>query len=44
MNEILGEEVAQHVILKVVKDGSDVGAALVAASYSSHGVDTAQLP
>ena len=34
--DILGEEVAQYVILKVTEDGSGIGAALLAASYSSH--------
>ncbi|XP_050216926.1 hexokinase-3-like, partial [Mercurialis annua] len=34
-NELLGEEVAQHVILKATEDGSGIGAALLAASYSS---------
>ncbi|XP_043693431.1 hexokinase-3-like [Telopea speciosissima] len=36
--EILGEEMAQHVILKVTEDGSGIGAALLAASYSSPNV------
>ncbi|KAJ4840794.1 hypothetical protein Tsubulata_023886 [Turnera subulata] len=35
LNEILGEEVAQHVSLKVTEDGSGIGAALLAATYSS---------
>ncbi|XP_026417960.1 hexokinase-3-like [Papaver somniferum] len=35
MTEILGEEVAQHVILRVSEDGSGIGAALLAASHSS---------
>ncbi|WCJ36850.1 Hexokinase [Euphorbia peplus] len=43
LNEILGEEIAQHVILKVSEEGSGIGAALLAASYSSYGVDTVQL-
>ncbi|XP_042481311.1 hexokinase-3-like [Macadamia integrifolia] len=33
--EILGEEMAQHVILKVTEDGSGIGAALLAAAYST---------
>lgn len=33
--EILGEEIAPHVILKATEDGSGIGAALLAASYSS---------
>lgn len=43
LNEILGEDVAQHVILKVTEDGSGIGAALLAAAYSSYNVDTVQL-
>ncbi|KAK7307916.1 hypothetical protein VNO77_41392 [Canavalia gladiata] len=35
LNEILGEDIARHVILKVTEDGSAIGAALLAASYSS---------
>ena len=35
LNEILGEDIAKHVILKVTEDGSGIGAALLAASYSS---------
>lgn len=42
--EILGEEAVQHVILKVMEDGSGVGAALLAASNSSEDVDTVQMP
>ncbi|XP_022988075.1 hexokinase-3-like isoform X2 [Cucurbita maxima] len=34
--EILGEEIALHVILKPTEDGSGIGAALLAASYSSY--------
>lgn len=34
--EILGEEVAQNVILRVTEDGSGIGAALLAAAYSSN--------
>lgn len=33
--EILGEEIAPFVILKVTEDGSGIGAALLAAAYSS---------
>lgn len=40
MIEILGEEAAQHVILRVMEDGSGIGAALLAASNSSGDVDT----
>lgn len=39
LNEILGEDVAKHVILKVTEDGSGIGAALLAASHSSYNVD-----
>lgn len=39
LNDILGEDVAKHVILKVTEDGSGIGAALLAASYSSYNVD-----
>ncbi|XLR22716.1 hypothetical protein HN51_068963 [Arachis hypogaea] len=35
LNEILGEEIAKHVIIKVTEDGSGIGTALLAASYSS---------
>ncbi|KAK4741980.1 hypothetical protein SAY87_025568 [Trapa incisa] len=35
MIEILGEDLAQHVILKVMEDGSGIGAALLAASNSA---------
>lgn len=35
LNEILGLDIAKHVILKVTEDGSGIGAALLAASYSS---------
>ncbi|PKI57720.1 hypothetical protein CRG98_021787 [Punica granatum] len=41
--EILGEEVAQHVILRETEDGSGIGAALLAASNSSRNVDTVQM-
>lgn len=34
LNEILGEDIAKHVILNVTEDGSGIGAALLAASYS----------
>ncbi|XP_021677454.1 hexokinase-4 isoform X2 [Hevea brasiliensis] len=43
LNEILGEDIAQHVILKATEDGSGVGAAIIAASYSSYTVDSVQL-
>ncbi|TKY67802.1 Hexokinase-3 protein [Spatholobus suberectus] len=42
LNEILGEDIAKHVILKVTEDGSGIGAALLAASHSSYNVDTVQ--
>ncbi|KAH7515176.1 hypothetical protein JRO89_XSUnG0165100 [Xanthoceras sorbifolium] len=42
LTEILGEDIAQHVILKVTEDGSGIGAALLAASHSSYTVDTVQ--
>ncbi|XP_044483670.1 hexokinase-3-like isoform X2 [Mangifera indica] len=35
LTEILGEEIAQHVILKETEDGSGIGAAILAATYSS---------
>ncbi|CAL1391051.1 unnamed protein product [Linum trigynum] len=35
LNEILGEDVAQHVVLRTTEDGSCVGAALLAALHSS---------
>ena len=43
LNEILGEDVAQHVILKVTEDGSGIGGALLAAANSSSSVDNVQL-
>ncbi|KAK2987278.1 hypothetical protein RJ640_024641 [Escallonia rubra] len=43
VREILGEDVAQHVILKVMEDGSGIGAALLAASHSASSVDSVQL-
>ncbi|XP_054798881.1 hexokinase-3-like [Prosopis cineraria] len=39
LNDILGEDIAKHIILKVTEDGSGIGAALLAASYSSYNVD-----
>jgi len=42
LNEILGEDVAHHVILKVTEDGSGTGGALLAAAYSSGSVDNVQ--
>ncbi|XVF12101.1 hypothetical protein REPUB_Repub08aG0085200 [Reevesia pubescens] len=42
-HEILGEDIAQHVILKVTEDGSGTGAAVLAASHSSRSVDNVQL-
>jgi len=39
--EILGEEFSPYVVLQVTEDGSGIGAALIAASYSSsEAVDT----
>lgn len=35
MVEILGEDIARHVILKVTDDGPGIGAALLAAAHSS---------
>ncbi|KAL2329197.1 hypothetical protein Fmac_022624 [Flemingia macrophylla] len=43
LNEILGEDIAKHVILKVTEDGSGIGAALLAASHSSYNLDTVQM-
>lgn len=47
LHEILGEDIAQHVILKVTEDGSGTGAALLAAAaasaHSSKSVDNIQL-
>ncbi|KAK4791481.1 hypothetical protein SAY86_031894 [Trapa natans] len=43
VDEILGGEVAQHVILKAVDDGPGIGAALLAARNSPEDVDTAQM-
>lgn len=40
--DILGDDIAQHVTLKVTEDGSGIGAALLAASHSSYSVDTVQ--
>ncbi|KAG6671297.1 hypothetical protein I3843_Q002400 [Carya illinoinensis] len=36
--EILGEDIAPHVILKVIEDGPGIGAALLAATYSKDSV------
>jgi hexokinase len=35
VDEILGDEIASTVSLKVMEEGSGIGAALLAASYSS---------
>lgn len=43
VNEILGEEVAHHVILKAMEDGSGIGAALLAALNSSGDADAVQM-
>ncbi|KAK6937189.1 Hexokinase, C-terminal [Dillenia turbinata] len=39
LDEILGEDISQHVTLQVTEDGSGVGAALLAACHSSNSVD-----
>ncbi|KAL0370329.1 UNVERIFIED_CONTAM: Hexokinase-3 [Sesamum angustifolium] len=45
MEEILGEDVAPYVVIKMTKDGSGIGAALLAASHSaSSTVDRVGLP
>ncbi|CAA2987001.1 hexokinase-3-like [Olea europaea subsp. europaea] len=44
MSQILGEEIAPSVIIKVMEDGSGIGAALLAASHSTSSVDTIQIP
>ncbi|KAI3419095.1 uncharacterized protein J3R85_013446, partial [Psidium guajava] len=49
LREILGEDVARHVILKVTEDGSGLGAALLAAALHSstpppNTVDSVQMP
>jgi hexokinase len=36
LREMLGEEVLSSVVIKPVDDGSGIGAALLAASYSQH--------
>ncbi|KAK9072813.1 hypothetical protein SSX86_009248 [Deinandra increscens subsp. villosa] len=41
--EILGEEIAPYVILKMMEDGSGIGAAMLAASNSARSVDTVQV-
>ncbi|XP_027180725.1 hexokinase-3-like isoform X1 [Coffea eugenioides] len=38
--DILGEDISSHVVLKVMEDGSGMGAAVLAAAYSSSGQDT----
>ncbi|KAI4368630.1 hypothetical protein MLD38_017167 [Melastoma candidum] len=40
LEEILGEDIARHVVLQVTEDGSGIGAALVAAAHSSTAVHT----
>ncbi|KAA8528062.1 hypothetical protein F0562_035069 [Nyssa sinensis] len=42
ITEILGEDISQHVILKVTEDGSGIGPALVAAAHSAPVVDSVQ--
>nr|XP_043613414.1 hexokinase-3 [Erigeron canadensis] len=41
--EILGEEISPYVTLKVMEDGSGIGAAMLAASNSTRSVDTVQV-
>ncbi|KAK1402782.1 Phosphotransferase [Heracleum sosnowskyi] len=41
--EILGDDISPYVTLKVMEDGSGIGAALLAASHSAPSVDTVQL-
>ncbi|XP_075076999.1 hexokinase-3-like isoform X1 [Nicotiana tabacum] len=43
MKEILGEEISSNVILRVMEDGSGIGAALLAAANSASEVDRVQL-
>lgn len=43
MVEILGEDVAEHVILNVMEDGSGIGASLLAASHASIDRDAVQM-
>ncbi|GLT51042.1 hypothetical protein SLA2020_244890 [Shorea laevis] len=44
LTEILGEDMAQHVVLRPVEDGPGIGAALLAASQSTQSVDSVQQP
>lgn len=41
--EILGQEMAPHVVLRISEDGSGIGAALLAASHSSYAIDGSRL-
>ncbi|KAI3414665.1 Phosphotransferase [Psidium guajava] len=43
MVEILGEDAAEQVILKVMEDGSGIGASLLAALHASSNPDAAQM-
>ncbi|KAL3530010.1 hypothetical protein ACH5RR_009332 [Cinchona calisaya] len=43
ITDILGEDISSQVVLKVMEDGSGIGAALLAASYSASSQDTLQL-
>ncbi|KAI6669594.1 hypothetical protein NL676_004479 [Syzygium grande] len=43
MVEILGEDVAKHVIFNVMEDGSGIGASLLAASHASNDPDAVQM-
>ncbi|XP_057500171.1 hexokinase-3-like [Actinidia eriantha] len=43
MTDILGEDISPYVILKITEDGSGIGAALLAATYSSSSIDNVQL-
>lgn len=44
MAEILGEERSGYVTLRVMEDGSGIGAALLAAAHSGSSVDKVQSP
>lgn len=40
ITDILGEDISSHIVLKVMEDGSGIGAALLAATYSASTQDT----
>ncbi|XXG53174.1 hypothetical protein AAC387_Pa03g1315 [Persea americana] len=42
-SELSGEDVARHVVLRVLEDGPGIGAALIAAAHSSYAVDQSRL-